>query len=78
MSRTYRLVSHVLAFLGVERQDIGIRGDPYLTRWFIVGGLESQGRRVYLHYFHRGDQERALHDHPWAFTSLVIWPGYYE
>jgi hypothetical protein len=38
------------------------------TRW---GGL-------YVHHFLRSDQDRDLHDHPWHFTSLILWAGYYE
>jgi hypothetical protein len=76
--RAFRVVARVLAFLRVERADIGISGDVYMTRWFLVGGPVSAGRRVYLHFFHRSDHERALHDHPWPFVSLVLWPGYFE
>lgn len=34
---------------------------------------------VYLHKFHRGDDERELHNHPWAWAlSLVLVGGYIE
>lgn len=41
------------------------------------------GRRflpgIYLHFFHRGDQDRDLHNHPWQSSwSLIIWGGYEE
>lgn len=53
------------------------RGDhdsPYLTRWTIFDAL---GVRLYLHKFHRSDHD-DLHDHPWAFASLILWRGYVE
>jgi hypothetical protein len=78
LSRTFRVAARVLAFLRVERVDIHTRGDLYLTRWFLLGTSTSEGRRIYLHFFHRSDSDRALHDHPWPFTSLVLWPGYFE
>lgn len=32
---------------------------------------------VYLHRIYRPDADRALHDHPWPFVSLVLF-GWYE
>jgi hypothetical protein len=62
-----------------ERFDIGRNGDTYLTRWTLLGSrTEGTGRAVFLHRFHRGDADDALHDHPWPFTSVILWGGYYE
>jgi hypothetical protein len=37
------------------------------------------GVGVYLHRFHRGDEDRALHNHPWVWSrSLVLVGGYVE
>lgn len=34
---------------------------------------------VYLHHFHRGDEEPELHSHPWAWAlSLILAGGYRE
>lgn len=34
---------------------------------------------VYLHRFHRGDEDKALHNHPWRWAlSLVLTGGYSE
>ena len=74
----YRAVSRVLGWLGRERFEIGRQGEVYLTRWTLVGKRGEGNWRVFLHYFHRSDYDEALHDHPWPFWSLVIWPGYYE
>jgi len=34
---------------------------------------------VYLHHFHRGDDERELHNHPWRWAfSIILAGGYIE
>lgn len=34
---------------------------------------------VYPHWFHRGDNDRELHCHPWEWSaSLILWGGYRE
>lgn len=53
-----------------------IIGDSYLLRWWIVPRNEYSN--VYLHEFRRSDDDRALHDHPWASTSLIIRGRYLE
>lgn len=62
------------------RHDIGRHGDVYLQRWEIWGTrLKCRwGFRIFVHRFLRSDYEHALHDHPWPFWSLILWPGYYE
>lgn len=34
--------------------------------------------RLYLHIFSRPDEDRVFHDHPWKFTTIVLWGGYDE
>lgn len=52
-------------------------GDPvYLERWWIIPRNEQQN--VYLHRILRDDDDRALHDHPWANTSYLIAGSYRE
>lgn len=55
---------------------IGPAANPYLFRWY----LWPRNRRcnLYLHRFLRDDEDRALHDHPWWFVSLVISGSYAE
>lgn len=55
---------------------IGPSHDPYMLRWnvFKVGKLP----RVYLHRFMRSDDDRALHDHPWWFVSIILKGEYLE
>jgi hypothetical protein len=52
----------------------GING-PYLTVFvFLRLGRLS----VCVHHFHRGDEERDCHDHPFSFLSLVLRGAYRE
>ena len=55
---------------------IGARDDPYLLRWYVIP--RNRWANVYLHEFHRDDDDRALHDHPWDFVSWVIHGAYIE
>lgn len=53
------------------------RGDgdkPYLTRYTLIS---IPGFILCIHVFHRSDAD-DLHDHPWNFTSLILWRGYRE
>lgn len=54
---------------------IGGKLRPYLRRWYIE---QTEERNIYLHCFHRHDDDRALHDHPWPSKSIVLWGGYIE
>ena len=54
------------------------RGDgdkPYLTRITLIDRADRW--QLCLHVFHRSDHD-TLHDHPWAFHTLVLWRGYTE
>jgi hypothetical protein len=55
---------------------IGTDDDPYLHRWrlFPKNGLFN----VYLHHFLRSDDDRALHDHPYANVSFILKGSYLE
>lgn len=55
---------------------IGPTDDPYLLRWFVIPRNEFSN--VYLHKILRSDDDRALHDHPWASRSFIIEGGYFE
>lgn len=55
---------------------IGGADDPYLLRWYLIP--RNPVFNVYLHKFLRDDDDRALHDHPWWFVSLVLRRGYFE
>lgn len=63
------------------------REGPYLLRmWLSPPLLTKKGDReryqsaksLLLHYFFRGDDDQALHDHPWSFRTRIIAGGYME
>lgn len=57
----------------------GIDGGPprdYLKRWHLLP--RNTWFNVYLHYFVHGDDDRALHDHPWQSASLLLEGRYRE
>lgn len=57
----------------------GIDGGPkrdYLKRWHMIP--RNPWFNIYLHYFVHGDDDRALHDHPWASASLLLEGRYRE
>lgn len=55
-------------------QKLGDETCPYMTRWVLDLRLFS----VRLHCFHRSDDDRHLHDHPWWFLSLLLKGSYRE
>lgn len=55
---------------------IGGPASPYLMRWHLTP--RGQGPAVYLHHFLRSDDDRALHDHPYASTSILLEGCYRE
>lgn len=55
---------------------IGGKDDPYLLRWFVIP--RNRFFNIYLHCFCRSDDDRALHDHPWANASLLLRGRYVE
>lgn len=58
-------------------QPIGAEGEPpYLLRWYVIP--RNRWLNVYLHKFLRDDEDRALHDHPWWFVSVVLRGSYTE
>lgn len=53
-----------------------IIGDNYLRRWWVIPRNEKFN--IYLHEINKSDDDRALHDHPWENTSIVLDGGYIE
>lgn len=47
----------------------------YITRYMLDDGPSG---RTYLHQFHRPDEDREYHDHPWPFTAFIIVGSYVE
>ena len=48
----------------------------YLERWHIIP--ENNWRNVFLHRMNGPDPGRDMHDHPWDFTTFILWGGYVE
>lgn len=48
---------------------------PYLTRWYL---LRTVPVAIWLHQFHASDEDRAKHDHPFSFLTIILWRGYIE
>lgn len=55
---------------------IGEADNPYLRRWFVIP--RNRFFNIYLHHFLRSDDDRAVHDHPWAFGSWLMQGSYME
>jgi hypothetical protein len=61
----------------LERKVIGaVDGRPPLLVRYVLFRCASLG--VYVHQLCRSDYDRALHDHPWPFVSIVLGTGYHE
>lgn len=73
MSIAQRILDHVsrrepdFVIGGIER--------PYLRRWWVV---RTRLLCIYVHQFLRSDDDRALHDHPWANLSILLRGSYTE
>ena len=56
---------------------IHINEEPYLLRFHIKHCGRLPG--IYLHRFYKGDDDRALHNHPWRKAySFILTGGYNE
>lgn len=63
------------------------RQDPYMLRMWLSPPIENTDRKsepfkfaksLCLHYFFRGDDDQALHDHPCDFRTRILCGGYLE
>ena len=55
---------------------IGTPESPYMRRWWVIP--RNRIFNVYLHNIVRGDDDRALHDHPWWNVSILLRGHYRE
>lgn len=58
-------------------KDIDGKPSLYLRR-FYLWSRKNKGGAIFLHHIVRSDNDRHLHDHPWAFTTLCLRGGYVE
>lgn len=75
---TFKLYARVVKPSKIIMLD-GIDGGPkreYLWRWHMIP--RNRWFNIYLHKFAHGDDDRALHDHPWASASLILDGRYIE
>ncbi len=80
-----KLVYWVLTTFFTKRlphEIIRIDGAPYLTRFYLSGKANQrvvgEKPQFFLHHFHKSDQGRELHNHPYTGTSLILAGGYIE
>lgn len=66
-----RLFQRIFKFFVIENA----AHDPFMVRYKI---FRCPWFKVFIHHFLRSDEDSELHDHPWNFTSLILWSGYYE
>lgn len=59
----------------LRKRYIGGTEDPLVIRWIL---FRTPWCAVFLHKLCRSDYERALHDHPWPFVSIVLKGEYLE
>lgn len=55
------------ARFGFTHDIVAVGEDKYLERWILWLGITLR-----VHKFYRGDQDRALHDHPWPFITFPL------
>ncbi len=53
---------------------IGVEGNVYMYRWLFKHPWGS----IRLHHIMRSDEDRALHDHPMSFRTLLLTGSYEE
>jgi len=53
-------------------------GEIYMERYWLRQADEKGGNGIRIHHTMRSDFDRALHDHPWPSTSIILKGSYYE
>lgn len=84
--RVGRVVRRLLDLLPRETFYDRAGDSPYLSRWYLAGdpddgkrGRAPRRASLFMHCIHRSDDDRALHNHPWAWSvALVLSGGYSE
>jgi hypothetical protein len=60
----------------MQREPDFVIGDNYLRRWWVVP--RNKVCNIYLHEILHSNDDRALHDHPWANSSWLLEGCYVE
>lgn len=58
-----------------QKKIIGPVKNPLLVRYIL---FRCAAFGIFVHHMLRSDHDRALHDPPWPFVSVVLRGGYYE
>ena len=53
-------------------------GEIYMERYWLKPFEEKGNNNIRIHHIMRSDSDRALHDHPWPSTSIILAGGYWE
>ncbi len=56
----------------------GESGEIYMERYWLTPFDASADQNIRIHHTMRSDTDRALHDHPWPSTSIILKGGFYE
>lgn len=66
-------------FPRISGKRIELNGEPYLTRYYLLGNGSGHGYELYLHHLRKEDKSRWLHNHPWRwFLSIVLRGSYVQ
>lgn len=78
MSHLSRIADRIIRHFAKRSPDFIVGGvdHPYLRRWYVIP--RNPIFNIYLHQFLRNDDDRALHDHPWFWCSILLSGGYVE
>jgi hypothetical protein len=71
-----RVFVWLIGRVATEREPDFIIGDRYLLRWWVIP--RNPIFNIYLHCIRHSDDDRALHDHPWANLTWVLDGRYLE
>lgn len=69
---------YVLQVLDTKQTIRDQDGSAYLVRYFIWKPKNKNWGRIYLHHILRSDHDRAAHNHPWPYKSLILKGQYRE
>jgi hypothetical protein len=73
-----KILKKALIKLNLKKRTIYRRdNEPYLTRYYIFRKPVKWMPSMYIHCFHRGDQDKELHSHPWLYSVSLILSGSY-
>jgi len=79
MDYIYDIFVKIMTYLGRRRVIYDrLDNEPYLERYYIfLKNRKNFPFNIFLHKFLKSDPD-DLHDHPWAFRTLILYGGYWE